>query len=184
MKLDRVITEKMFKCTSKEDVETILNSGADLNTCSRLAIDEVLAKIFSKRCHGTKELAIKMLEGSVKGFEVPDVNDAGVSYSEAAQDLGISPEERAAKIKENVERIAQEMPKYYSYLNRFKSDPQLKALGASEDDIKFSVLNSEVAICGQGVSSKKFYIMKRTPENIEIAQKEGDILYFGSGDQA
>lgn len=183
MKLDSVITEKMFKCATADDVKNILNSGADLTRCSRLSIDEVLARIFNKRCHGTKELAIRMLEGAINGVEVPDVNDAGLSYSESAQELGISPEERAEKIKIRVEEIAQTMPKYYAYLNRFKSDPQLKALGASEDDIRFSVLNSTVAICGQGVQSRKFYIMKRTDEYIAIAQKEGDILYFGQGDQ-
>lgn len=182
MKLNREITEKMFKCTNKEDVKEIVNSGANLTECSRLAIDEVLVKVFQKRCHGTKDLAIKMLCGAVNGQDVPDVNDSGISYMEASENLGISPEERSAQIKARVETITQEMPKYYAYLPRFKSDPQLKALSASEDDIRFSVLNSDVAICGQGVQSHKFYIMKKTPENIAIAQKEGDILFFGEGE--
>lgn len=177
MELDGVITQKMFDVKTKEDVVAIVANGDDLTTCSRLAIDQVLLNIFNRKCHGTKSLAIEMINGELNGQTIADVDDSGITYVETSEALGMSPEDRFAAIKARVETLVVEMPKYYSYLPKFKSDAELKKLAASDEDIRSSVMDSEIAIVGQGWESKKYYLMKRTKEYISVAQKEGDQLF-------
>ena len=72
-KLNRDLTERMFKCQSNDDVKALIATGEDLSTVSRMAIDEVLKKVYNKRCTGVKEHAIEMLKGAAEGIDVPDV---------------------------------------------------------------------------------------------------------------
>lgn len=78
MKLDRELTEKLFNCSTVDDVTTVVNeanaAGKDLETASRISIDEVLNKIYHKRCTGTKKHAVTMLQGAVRGEDIPDVS--------------------------------------------------------------------------------------------------------------
>ena len=49
MKLDRELTERFFNCSSAEELSQIVDetiqSGKDLETASRISIDEVLNKL-------------------------------------------------------------------------------------------------------------------------------------------
>lgn len=183
MKLDYTLTQNVFNCQTKEDIEALHKSGADFNACSRLALDEILGRIFKKKCHGTKALAIEMLVGCINGVEVADVNgeESGVptiqseDNSPAAQ---MDPDLRMQKIAERVDALVQAMPKYFEYSKKLTKDPELKMLGATDLDLKYVAMRSQVAICGQGVESKKYYLMKRNEENIKIAMAEGDNLFY------
>ena len=163
-KLNRELTERLFKCVTSEDVQAVIASGEDLLTASRMAIDEVLKKVYNKRCTGVKEHAVEMLKGAANGVDVPDV--AVTSNLNAPARLKNRAEELVANAKDNFIRMTQ-----------LRRDAELKMLGFNEDDCKFVAKDNEKIVCGAD-SSGKLYLMKRDQAVMdELSSKWGD-RYF------
>lgn len=175
MELNRELTERVFLAKSVDDLKVVIGEFPDLVGCSRLALDRALLNLFNKRCSGNKDFAIRMLKGAIDGVDVPDVSRSAI-FSSSSKNISL--EDRSELIKSRVEKLIESSENYLEYLKFFKRDRELKALEASEDDICFSVLSSEIAICGKDHDSKARYIMRRTKEYIDNALSEGDTLYF------
>lgn len=188
MKLNRELTEKLFNCTTVEDLTNVVNEaetlGIDLNTASRISIDEVLNKFYHKRCTGIKEHAVKMLIGAVRGEDIPDIPTTPslkapnpVPFEKYAQVAMITPEERANKICERVSTLVDEAPDNFIMFSNLRKDPEIKSLSVSEEDMqKLFVTHSSVVV---GLNSrKKMYAMRRDPEVMQaLSSKWGD-TYF------
>lgn len=181
-KLDYELTRKLFECKDEADIKSLVESGADLETASRLSLDEVLAKVFNRTCHGTKDLAIKMLEGELRGEHIPDVADTNVQYEKNVAVVNMDPEERKQRIKARLEDYTRVMPKYWEYSKKVIKDPELRVLGATEEDIKFASIGSEVVICGKD-RSNKLYICKNEPQYVEECLKADNVLYYTGDEQ-
>lgn len=182
VKLDYDLTEELMKCSDLDALKVMHSRGVDFSTCSRLSIDDALSKIFKKKCNLNKSKAVEMLVALINGQEIPeDISDSDshkVNYEDNSPVAKMDPVLRMQKIKERMEQIVPNMKNYYEYCKKLIKDPELKMLGATEDDLKEVTANSSVAICGEGWSTHKKYLMKRTEKNIKIAQDEGDVLYY------
>lgn len=180
MKLDRELTKKMFDAKTADDVKAIIATGADLNTISRMALDEVLNRIFKKRCTGLKELAVRMLEGAVRGEDIPDVPVAPSLNPPPAPRPGIpnlTPEERAERIQNRLLEIVWNAKDHFIRFTQIRRDGDMKMLGATEDDMKLVCKDHEKMVCGAD-SNGKIYVMERNPEVMEaLSSKYGD-KYF------
>lgn len=182
MKLDRELTEKLFNCSTVEDVVAVVNeanvAGKNLETASRISIDEVLNKFYHKRCTGTKKHAVDMLQGAVRGEDIPDVSTTPsltptptISLDQYAKELAAEGEERMALIKESSEEAVSAMKKYYDYTDKIMAkSPRLRALRATDDELAEVGKTSMVFVAGRDKSGK-IYLMKREPKRMEEAIK-------------
>lgn len=179
MKLDRELTEKMFAAKTADDVKAIVESGADLSICSRMALDEVLTRIFKKRCTGLKELAVRMLEGAVRGEDIPD-EPVAPSLNPPVPKPGvpsISPEERAERIKNRLLEICWNAKDHFIRFTQIRRDGDMKMLGATEEDMKLACKDHEKLVCGAD-SNGKIYVMERNQQVMDdLSTKYGD-KYF------
>lgn len=182
VKLNYELTEELMKCETEDSIKDMHARGVNFTECSRLAIDDVLHRIYKKKCNANKSKAVEMLVALLTGqyvdSEIESPDEFSVKYEDNSPSALMDPVERMAKIKDRVDLIVSNMPNYYEYNKKLIKDPELKLLGASEEDLKQVSLDSEVAICGQGWKTKKLYLMKRTEEYINIALKEGDNLFY------
>ena len=177
-KLDRELTEKIFKCQTNEDVKAVIDSGADLSTVSRMAIDEVLTRVYKKRCTGVKELAVQMLVGAANGVDVPDVSvTPDLNQPKRPEVPSIDPEERINRIRERAVTLVFAAKDHFIRMTQLRKDPELKMLGASDEDMKFIAKDNEKVVCGAD-SSGKIYLMERDQKVMdELSSKWGD-KYF------
>lgn len=182
MKLDRNLTESLFNCTTAEDLQSVindaLNAGKDLNTASRISIDEVLNKFYHKRCTGTKEHAVKMLIGAINGQDIPDVSTTpsltptpSITLDQYAKELAAEGEERMALLKESADEVVSAMKKYYEYTDKLMAkSARLRALRATDDELAEIGKTSLVYVAGRDKDGK-IYLMKREPKRMEDAIK-------------
>ena len=182
MKLNRELTEKLFNCTTVEDLINVVNEaetlGIDLNTASRISIDEVLNKFYHKRCTGTKEHAVKMLIGAVHGEDIPDISTTpslaptpAMPLDQYVKEMSAEGEERMALIKESSEEAVSAMKKYYEYTDKIMAkSARLRALRATDDELAEIGKSSLVFVAGRDKSGK-IYLMKREPKRMEDAIK-------------
>lgn len=182
MKLDRELTEKLFNCATVEDLTAVVNEadtlGKDLKTASRISIDEVLNKFYHKRCTGTKEHAVNMLRGAIRGEDIPDVSTTpsltptpAITLDQYAKELAAEGEERMALIKESSEEAVSAMKKYYDYTDKIMAkSPRLRALRATDDELAEVGKTSLVFVAGRDKEGK-IYLMKREPKRMEDAIK-------------
>lgn len=184
VKLNYELTERLLNVDSEDALKQMHQEGVNFAECSRVSIDEVLQKVYKKKCNSTKDKAVEMLIALINGQEVEDILETptGVHHEDNSPASQMDPVLRMQKIKERMEVLVTNMPNYYEYSKKLIRDPEMKMLGATEEDLKEVSKESEVSICGQGWKSHKYYLMKKTPENIKIAQGEGDILYYAPGD--
>lgn len=177
-KLDRELTEKLFKCASNEDVQAVLATGEDLLTASRMAIDEALKKVYNKRCTGVKEHAVEMLKGAANGVDVPDVSvTPNLNAPTKPQAPAMDPEERMSRMKTRAEELVASAKDNFIRFNQLKRDAELKMLGFTEDDCKFVAKDNEKIVCGAD-SSSKLYLMRRDQATMDdLSSKWGD-RYF------
>lgn len=177
-KLNRELTERLFKCASNEDVQAILATGDDLLTASRMAIDEVLKKVYNKRCTGVKEHAVEMLKGAANGVDVPDVSVTPNLNAPARPEVPtIDPEERMSRIKSRAEELVDNAKDNFIRMGQLKRDAELKMLGFTDEDCKFAAKDNEKIVCGAD-SSGKLYLMRRDQSVMdELSSKWGD-RYF------
>lgn len=182
MKLDRELTEKFFNCATAEELTQIIENataeGKDLKTASRISIDEVLNKFYHKRCTGTKEHAVTMLLGAIRGEDIPDVSTTPsltaspvVSLDQYSKEMQAEGEERMAMLKEALDDAANGMKKYYEYFGKIlDKNPRLRALRATTDEAAELGKNSLVYVAGRDKSGE-IYLMKREPKRMEDAIK-------------
>jgi hypothetical protein len=177
-KLNRELTEKLFKCVSNEDVQAVIATGEDLLTASRMAIDEVLKKVYNKRCTGVKEHAVEMLKGAATGVDVPDVAVTPNLNAPAKPEVPtMDPEERMSRMKNRAEELVAGAKDNFIRFTQLKRDAELKMLGFNEDDCKFVAKDNEKIVCGAD-SSGKLYLMKRDQAVMDdLSSKWGD-RYF------
>ena len=177
-KLNRDLTERMFKCQSNDDVKALIATGEDLSTVSRMAIDEVLKKVYNKRCTGVKEHAIEMLKGAAEGIEVPDVAvTPNLNAPKKPEIPAIDPEERMARLKTRAEELVFGSKDHFIRMGQLKRDAELKMLGFSDDDCKFVAKDNEKIVCGAD-SSGKLYLMERNQATMdELSSKWGDKFF-------
>lgn len=177
-KLDRELTEAMFKCESDEDVKVLLAKGADLNMVARLALDEVLKKVYNKRCTGVKEHAIKMLKGAANGVDVPDVAvTPNLNAPKKPEIPAIDPEERMARIKTRAEELVFNAKDHFIRMGQIKRDAEMKMLGFGDEDCKLVAKDNEKIVCGAD-SSSKLYLMERNQATMdELSSKWGDKFF-------
>ncbi|MCM1220813.1 MAG: hypothetical protein NC548_40630 [Lachnospiraceae bacterium] len=180
MRLDRDLTAKMFECKTPEEVKAIVESGADLLTVSRMALDEVLNRIYKKRCTGLKELAVKMLVGAVNGEDIPD-EPVTPNLNPPTPQPGIpqlDPEERIKRIKARVTELVFETKDHFVWVTKLRRDGDLKMLGTSDEDLKTIFTAEDTVVCGLGDGGKKLYMMERNARTMEdLSSKWGD-QYF------
>jgi hypothetical protein len=178
MKLNRELTEQLFKCNSEEELKAIIATGADLNTASRMAIDEVLNRVYKKRCTGIKDLAVQMLVGAANGVEVPDVSvTPDLNQPQAPQIPGIDPEERMERIKVRTEAVVFGAKDHFIRMPAVKKDAELKMLGASDEDLKKVASGNEKIVCGSD-SNGKLYLMERNEQVMnDLSSKWGDKFF-------
>lgn len=180
-KLDRELTEKFFNCTDAEDVIKVVNEanslGKDLETASRVSIDEVLNKFYQKRCTGTKKHAIEMLLGAIRGENIPDIPTTPSVYKQEvtldqySKELAAEGEERFNLIKQVIEEFITGMKKYYDYTEKIlKKSPRLRALRSTDEDLIEIGRKSLIYVAGRDKSGK-IYLMKREPKRMEEATK-------------
>lgn len=177
-KLDRELTEKLFKCQTKEDVQAVVASGADLLNASRMAIDEVLKKVYNKRCTGVKEHAVEMLRGAVNGVDVPDVAVTPNLNAPAKPAVPtMDPEERAAKLRARAEELVFDAKDHFIRSASIKRDAEMKMLGFSEEDCKLVAKDNEKIVCGAD-SRGKLYLMERNQAKMdEMSSQWGDKFF-------
>lgn len=177
-KLDRELTEKLFKCQTKEDVQAVVASGADLLSASRMALDEVLKKVYNKRCTGVKEHAVEMLKGAVNGVDVPDVAVTPSLNAPAKPTIPtMDPEERLAKLKARAEELVFNAKDHFIRIGQIKRDAEMKMLGFSDEDCKLAAKDNEKIVCGSD-SSGKLYLMERNQATMdELSSKWGDKFF-------
>ena len=188
VKLNYELTEElMTKCNTLDDLKAMHTRGVNFMECSRLAIDDALARFFKKKCNFNKEKAVEMLVALINGQEVqeePESDAYRVHYEDNSPANLMDPVLRMQKIAERVDQLVPNMKDYYEYNKKLIRDPELKMLGATEEDLKEVAKKSSVAICGQGWKSKKLYLMKREQQYIDIALKEGDSLFYAAGEKS
>lgn len=126
---------------------------------------EYYSSIVSKELQGYDEL-------NLSDQEIKHLKSLELKYKK------LSPSDRLMKIRTRIEEMVTGMSRYYNYLDNFRSDLDIQALVATDEEIKNSVLDSKIAICGRGVKTKRLYLMKREEEYINLAKNEGDTLYF------
>lgn len=183
VKLNYELTSELMTVDTLDALKAMHQRGVDFMSCSRLALDEALSKIFKRKCNANKDKAVEMLVALINGQDVPEDTSSDsykVHHEDNSPAAQMDPVVRMQKIAERVDQIVPNMKNYYEYCKKLVKDPELKMLGATEDDLKEVARTSAVAICGEGWSTHKKYLMKRTDENIKIAQDEGDVLYYAA----
>lgn len=182
MKLDRELTEKFFSCKSAEEVAKVVSeaeaAGKNLESASRISIDEVLNKFYHKRCTGTKSHAVTMLKGAIIGQDVPDVSltptvstAPRMTLDQYAKELSAEGDERIALLKEALEEAMNNQKKYYEYTDKIlERNPRLRALRATDAEMAEIGKTSLVFVAGKAQDGR-YYLMKREPKRMEDAVK-------------
>ena len=178
MKLNRELTEKLFNCTTEEDLKAILATGDDLNTASRMAIDEALNKVYRKKCTGVKELAVQMLVGAANGINVPDVSvTPNLNQPELNDIPALDPQVRMDRIKERLVEVVFATKDKFIRASQLKKDPELRMLGLSDEDLRFASKGHDKIVCGSD-SHGKLYMMERNAATIaDLSSKWGDKFF-------
>lgn len=177
-KLNRDLTERMFKCQSDEDVKALIATGEDLLTVSRMAIDEVLKRVYNKRCTGVKEHAVEMLKGAANGVDVPDVAvTPNLNAPKKPEIPAIDPEERMSRLKTRAEELVFSAKDHFIRIGQLRRDAELKMLGFSDEDCKVVAKDNAKIVCGAD-SSGKLYLMERNQATMdELSSKWGDKFF-------
>ena len=177
-KLDYELTSKMFGCSTREEIDEMYKAGADFATASRLAIDEVLSKVFNRTCTGTKDLAVQMIIGELLGQFVADVADDNVSMEKNGEDIvRLTPEERFERINARVEEVISKLATNDSVLvKKVMKDAELVLLATSEIDIlsvsQGAPTANRVLCLDEGRS--RYYFVRNTEASIKMVKDWGD----------
>lgn len=177
--LDYELTTKLFECETIEELKQLHESGKDLETCSRLSIDEALGRLFNVRCYGRKPEAVQMLVDGILGKPIvqssskPDSN----LFIEDNSVEQLDESTRLERISKRVDTITSSMSRFWNYYTKYLKDPELKKLNTTEEDLKLVTKSSEISLSGYG-GSKKLYIMRREQDLIDQVLANGETLFL------